>query len=503
MTARDDRAALRRQVMSGLRWSAAAYYANMAIRLAISVSLARLLAPDQFGVMALAMVLVGALGLFQDSGLSSALVQYRGRIDAAATTVVLATTTAGLALGAILWLAAPYAAAWFEQPALVDVVRALAVVLVIRGWGGAPRALLQRDMRFRTLATVECIGTVVYGATGIVLAREGFGAWSLVLAQIAAETWNAAAWWSCRPVVPTRASFDWAIARDLGAFGRHMVAANILGVVQVQLPTVVVGALLGPFSLGLYEMALRWAWMPVKGITHVTARVAYPTFVRLRDDHAALGAAYRRVLQGVLMLALPSTVGLALVASPLIATLYDDRWTGAVAPLRALAFCGLLHAIAASTGEVFKAIGRPGWVGLYAVVYDVILAIALWVLGVHAGLVGVALATVLAPGVVAIASVATVGRVLGVPLRSFAALAAGPLVATAVMSAAVLAAGALAERLDAPAWAALAWQTVAGVAVYAAAARRLEPAWWREMLASAGFGARDVDLPAGSVEAAR
>jgi lipopolysaccharide exporter len=343
-------------------------------------------------------------------------------------------------------------------------------------------------MRFRDTAAIDVAGTAVYGVVGMALAARGHGVWSLVHAQLACELTRSAVAFLRSPLRFERACLDLGVLRDLARFGRHVVAANALGMLQLQLPAMVVGKLLGATSLGLYEMALRWAWMPVQGVTHVAGRVSFPAFARLRDRPDELAAGYARAFQGIVLLALPAGVGLALAADPLIRTLYGARWDGAIAPLRVLAFTGLFHALAATTGEVFKGIGRPGFVTGLAVVYDVVLVVALWLLGMEAGLLGVAVATLVAPLVTAIAAMAVLAQLVPVRGTTLARIVARAAVASAVMATAVWAAAAASPGLAPPL--ALARSIVVGVAAYVLVVRAVEPEWFGEATSATGLRAK-------------
>ena len=475
---------LREDVVSGLRWVAASYYLNIAVRLGISIALARLLTPEQFGVMALAMAIVGGLALVQESGFSSALVQYPGAAREAAGHVWVVSVLSATVLAAALVAAAPAVSGFFEHPELADVLRFLGLMLVLRSMGNASRALLQRGMRFRDSATIDVAATAVYGVIGVALAATGHGVWSLVLAQLAADVTTSALAFVRAPL-PLARSVDFAVLRDLARFGRHMVAANVLGMLHLQLPSLVIGKMLGAGSLGLYEMGLRWAWMPVQGVTHVAGRVSYPAFARLRDRPEAVAAAYERAFQGICLLTLPAAVGLALVADPLIRTLYGNEWEGAIGPLRVLAFMGLFHALAATTGEVFKGIGRPGFITGFAVFYNAVLATMLYLLGMQAGLLGVAVATLLAPLLTALAGIVSLCRLVPVRGATFLRIGATAASAAAVMAVAVIVADASTRGF--PPAVELAVSVVVGIVTYALVIRASEPDWFRELVAATGL----------------
>jgi len=214
--------------------------------------------------------------------------------------------------------------------------------------------------------------------------------------------------------------------------------------------------------------------------------VAYPVYARLRDERERFAAGYLRVLQTIVVLALPTCIGLVLVAEPLVATLYDARWQVAVQPLRLLAFYALFAAVAATTGEVFKGAGIPRYVTLYAVLYNVVLGASLLVLRKY-GLEGIAAGTVLAPLAVAVVSLRHVAIVLGIAPRSMLVVFASPLQGSLGMAVAVSGTSRLLALAGAGSTVQLVVEVAAGALTYGAMLYRAEPAWWHEAVTTAGL----------------
>jgi PST family polysaccharide transporter len=382
------------------------------------------------------------------------------------------------------------------SPQVAPLLRALGLLFTIRGLANPPRALLQRTLGFRALAGVELGSTAMYGVVGVVLGITGFGVWALVVAQIVSEVVTAALVWWAVDFRPRLRDFDWQLARQLGGFGRHMVAASMLGMLHLQLPTILVGKLLGTEILGFYWVAFRWAQLPIQGLTYVASRVAYPVYARLRQEPGRFAEGYLRVLQTIILLAMPTSIGLALVAEPLIATLYDARWVTSVRPLRILAFYGLFAAVGSTTGEVFKGAGVPRYVTAYAVLYNVLLGAGLAIFGWTHGLQGIALATVIAPLGVALVALHRVTVLLDIRMRSITELLVAPSQGTIVMVIAVLATSRLLSLVHAGPLLRLVVEATVGALAYGAVLYRLEPAWVREALATLGVrwsGAARVD----------
>ena len=223
------------------------------------------------------------------------------------------------------------------------------------------------------------IAALTEGISALVLALRGAGYWSLVGAQLARATVTGVAAWWLAPWKPL-GWFAWARFREMARFGRHMVAGNLLGLLGSYLDNIVVGRWLGAEALGLYGTAFRWGRLPAQALGTTANQVAFPSYVAVQAEPARLKAAYLRVLHTVSTLALPASLGLLVIAPVLVATLYPPRWAGMVAPLQIFAIFGLVNALVATTGDVFKAAGRPGWIPGLAVVHLPSLAVALWFL---------------------------------------------------------------------------------------------------------------------------
>lgn len=437
--------------------------------------------------MALATTVLGLVSMVQESGLSTALIQYRGRIAPAATTALFLMTSSGILLAATTWLAAPLISGYLGYAELTDMLRTLAVLFVVHGLANTPRAILQRSMLFKRLAVIQLAATALYGIAGVSLAAWGTGVWSLVWAYLASEILSGMGAWAACPWRPDRREFDWKTGRELARFGRHILGANLFDLLRERVPILIIGKVLGADEVGYYWMSVRWASLPTEGITWVIAKVSFPFFVRVRDDADRFRDGYRRTLDLILVLAIPAAVGIALVAEPLIQTLYDARWSGAVAPLQILAFYGLFLAIAASTGAVFNTAGKSQYVFVYSAIYTAILGALLIGLGFSHGLTGIALATVVAPALIAVAAVFSACRILQLNPRTLLRLFVTPVAATCGLTAAVVIVSHAASNVGARPWSQLLCEVFAGAVAYLTLLAVVQPARLRDFLSLVGW----------------
>ena len=261
-------------------------------------------------------------------------------------------------------------------------------------------------------------------------------------------------------------------------YSRHVVLGNSLGFLGSYLDNIVVGRALGTAALGVYGAAFRWGRLPAFALSMVVSPVAFPSYVTVRDDAARFRRAYVRLLRTITTLAFPAEVGLILVAGRLVETLYPPAWFGMVVPLQIFAVFGLVNAVVGTTGDVFKAANRPGWIAAIGFVHLPALALFLY-LWVGTGPTGAALALTLAAVVSGSVAVPLALRVLELPAFTFLTALAPQALATGVMTLAVV----LTSHVlpPPPNVLALAGVCVVGVLTYGSTLILVDAAWLGEL----------------------
>jgi len=432
---------LRARVTVGLGWTGAVHWLGVAVATVTTAIVARLLVPEDFAIVAAAGALAGVVGAIQESGLGSAVVQHTGDEERAATTGFL-LNLAGASIALVVCLAlTPWLAAFFQ----IDRPGALAVAfapLWLRAWMNVPLARLQKALDFRRCAIVEAVQVFAYPAATIPLAVAGTGPWALVLGQAVAAAAGAVAAWMLSGWRPAVRDFDWTTGRSLLRFGRPLLWSTLLGMVNDRIDNWATGRMLGPAALGLYAMSFRLATLPRTGFTYVVSRVLFPAMTTLQGDERRLRDAFLKGLHWVAALAIPTTCGLALLAPEIVAVALGPRWTGSIAPLRVLAGFGLCAALAATTGDVFKATGRSALIFRIGLVHSAVLWTGLALLTRY-GLPYVALAVTGAAVVSSATAFVCALATLHVGPRALARALAAPAAGTLVMAVAVAAARAL------------------------------------------------------------
>lgn len=429
-------------------WAFAGTAASRLLWVGAFAVLARLLAPRDFGLLAFALVYITYVETIADLGTGSALVYWPDRWEEAAQVTFWSNAAAGFAWCGITLLAAPWIADFFNSPSGVPILRVLSLSFPLKFLSTTHDALCQKEMRFRVGLVPEVAMTAGKALVAVGLALAGFGVWSLVWGQLAGLAARTVALWL---LVPWRPRLRWpsGLARPMLAYGRGIIAVNLLAAVTHHADLVVVGRMLGARILGLYEMAYKVPEITVIISVWVVSKVLFPAFSRAHAEGEEVGRLYVTALRWIGLLAVPSSLGLALIAEPLVVTLFGERWREAIPILQALALYTGLRALGAHAEDVLKATGRPGLLAAIGVAKALIL-VPLLLLAARSGPVAVALTMAGVAALTLLFSVAVVCRLTRVkPLDLLAALRPS-LLAGAAMSAALLAWQRLGPGTDGP-----------------------------------------------------
>jgi O-antigen/teichoic acid export membrane protein len=461
-------ASLGTRTLRGTAWAYGSYVGGQALVLVSTAILARLLSPSEFGVVALALVFVTLLDTVSDLGLSPALVISREEeLRERAMTVFSFTVGLGALLSALTAAVAPLAALFFDEPELFGLLAVLGLNFFVRALGATHYALAQKQMDFRSRTAAELAGVLTRGATGIVLALAGFGAWSLVVGYLAGTAALTATLWALVPWRPTGRPSRAQLPRML-RFGSTLTAVDILAAVISQVDYAFVGRVLGTGALGLYALGWRIPQMLIISLAVVAGRVLFPAFASV--DREALGRAYLVSLRYATIVALPLAVGVAVLAEPLVVALFGDRWAPAVDCMRVLSLYAFGVALGIPAGIAYKATGRAG-VLLKLAIPRAALAVTSIAVFVHEGIVAVAACQAGVAALFAVINIAIASRMLEVRPGRLAVAVLPAVVAAGGMGVAVLA---VSLSIDTP-WAALAVGILVGAAVYAALLRLTAP----------------------------
>jgi O-antigen/teichoic acid export membrane protein len=323
-----------------------------------SVALARLLTPDVFGLMALALIVVRAIETFTRPGVAQALIARQGDFDDAAPTAFTLLVGRGLVIAVCLAAAAPFVGRFYESAQLGTVLQVLALSFVIGGFVNIHTIARQKDLDFRRLSYLAQITSIVGTAVTIGVAWWLRSVWALVVGQLVTGLLNSALSYY---FVGGRMRFGWnrAIARELLGYGKFIAASSIVLYVATEIDSAVIGKLLGHTELGFYTIAFTVAHLATTNLSKIAAKIMMPAYSQLQSNPAQLRSAYLRTYGFVTLAVLPASAGLIVLAEPLLFAVYGEKWLPAAVPMQVLAVFGLLRSLAAFAGYLFEGIGKP------------------------------------------------------------------------------------------------------------------------------------------------
>lgn len=428
------RVTLRHQILSGLRWSAGVRLASQLFTWAVTLVVVRLLSPDDYGLLSMAMVFVGFLYMVAEFGLGAAVVQKPEVSEAELGKVFGLVVAIHGSLCALLALTAPLIATFFDEPQLVLLIRVLSVLFLISAFQILPDALLQRRMEFRRRSLNDFAGTIAGSLTTLAGALLHWGVWALVAGSFVTQLWKSIGLNRIMPYLRWP-DFRFGGARQLLVFGSHLSTTNILWFVFTQADVVIGGKWLGKELLGFYTVAAHLASLPNQRISGIINQVAFPAFARMQADRDRVGASLLRGIRLLSFVSFPLLWGLSSVAPEFVAMILGPKWVPAILTLQILSLVMPLRMITNFVPTAIQGIGRSDIV-LTNVIFAVVVAPVALLVGVQWGLIGLSLAwLVWAPAVFLFSMIRSLPTVGLRPVALFRAMVPAAVAATMMVAA--------------------------------------------------------------------
>lgn len=460
------------QAARAVVWNYVSFAAGKVLVIVTMAVLARLLTPEEFGIVGFATLVVAYLAVLKDLGMGAALIQRRERVTEATETVYAMNLILGAVLTVLTILAAPFVAAFFREPLVTPLLRVLSFTFVLESLGSLPLVLLRRDLAFRRKLVPDVGRSLVKGIVSIGAAATGFGVWALVWGQLAGVVASVVLAWAVVGARP-RPRIHRDQLRSLTRFGGPLIITDVEFAIWSNLDYVVIGRQLGDVALGVYTLAYRLPELLIQSVWRVLAGALFPVFSRMQSDPHTLRNAFLASIRYTQVLIVPMCVGMYITAEPAVMFLFGPQWSEAVPVLRVLAIFSLAGSVGVNIGDVYKALGKTGVLARLATLELVILVPAL-LFGARHGIVGVAWAHAVVATIDTLIRLSVANRMVGTTFADIWRQLAPSLVAGAWLAAAAVpvlwwtaAAG--------PAVSLLATTAAGGVA-YLAALWRLDPA---------------------------
>jgi PST family polysaccharide transporter len=403
---------LGRHALRGGIVSVATQYTNGALQVAATIILARLLAPEDFGLVAIVWVVTSFAPLLIDFGLADATAQRSEITPGQVSSLFWLSSGIGLAVAAVVAACSPLIAAIYREPRLEPIALCTAIMFVLWGVSNQHLALLRRTMQFGRIARIQFFSTLVAIAVAIVIAIWGYGYWALVLRPITNALCVAfGAWLACRwkPGFPV---FDGEV-RSMVRFGLHVVGFSVTYNLAKAVDRIALGLFYPPDQVGYYQNATTLYENSIFSSLSQVHTVGSAALSKLQSNPAALRQKYEAALSALAFFVMPVAATLSVTAEDLTVILLGEKWRAAGSLLSIIALRGIFQAVEGSQGWLHLSVGRAdrwrNW-GIISLAVQIVLVLG----GLPFGARGVAVATVMASLLLAVPSIAYAGRPIGI-----------------------------------------------------------------------------------------
>ncbi|MDC3237184.1 lipopolysaccharide biosynthesis protein [bacterium] len=333
---------LKIKTVNALFWSFLERVGQQSIQFVISIILARLLLPEQFGLIAMLWIFMAIAQVFVDSGFSKALIQKQDVSYTDECSIFYFNILIGFIMAGILCAISPSIARFYSQPLLFPLTCTFSVNLVINAFSIVQVSLLTKKLDFKSQLIVSTAATVISGVIGIYMALNGYGVWSLVFQYISSNLSRTYLLWVLSSWRPSFI-FSFASLKSMLPFGSRLTISFLIDIIFQNIYYVIIGRIFSSSDLGFYSRARHFQQLAVDNIANVVGRVIFPTLSSIQNDLPRLKRGTRKVMTMMVMVNFPLMIGMAIVAEPMILLLLTEKWAQSIVYLQLLCIVGFLY----------------------------------------------------------------------------------------------------------------------------------------------------------------
>lgn len=333
---------LKNKTVKGVGWQAVDKIANYGISFIVGIVLARLLSPDEYGLLGIIGIFIAVFNIILDSGLSSALIRKQDVTDEDYCTVFYTNLILSLVLTATLFWGAPLIAKFFERPELMAPIKVMSFIIIINALSLTQQARLTKAVDFKTQTKISLISHIISGIIGIAMAFAGCGIWALVAQQISSRLFTTILLWIYNKWIP-KFVFSFNSFKELFGFSWKLLTASVIDTLFRQMYQTVIGKFYSPATLGQYTRAQQYANMGSSTFGMVVKNVSFPVLSSIQDDKTRLKDSYRQIIKVSMFVAFFMMFLLAACAKPLIVVLIGEKWLPCVPMMQILCFEMVLY----------------------------------------------------------------------------------------------------------------------------------------------------------------
>jgi lipopolysaccharide exporter len=423
---------LSQRVAKGGIWVLVLRVLGKGFRIIRLIILARLLAPDDFGLFGIALLAMSTLSTFSETGFTTALVQKKKDISQYLDTAWSVSILRGFVLFILLFISAPYVALFFDNSGVAPLIQVIGVAMLLAGFTNIGIVYFQKELEFNKQFAYQLSTTLADFIVVVVAAFILRSVWALVFGQLIGNLTGLIASYILHPYRP-RLRFELRKARELFEFGKWVFGSTILMFLLHQGDDAFVGKVLGITMLGFYQMAYRIANIPTTEITHVISQVTFPAYAKMQDNLPRLRESYLRVLQFIACISFPIAGLIFILAPDFTRLVLGEKWMPIIPAMQVLALWGFISSIGATTIPFFSSTGKPEIQTKLQVVALILLSIFIYPLSINFGIVGTSLAVLISTLVPYVLAFCIVIKTISCKKISFVMLTIFPFIHTVLL----------------------------------------------------------------------
>ncbi len=348
-----------RNAIMGVVLNLGSYLLTRGLNLVITIALARVLAPEGMGLIAAALLAVEIVSIINGFGLRESLIYERSRSRALQTTAFLIVMAIAFIQMGLMMLGAPFATHFVDDPEIVPLLLVLALLFPVTTLGVVPEAMLLKELKFKKTAQAEAISVVFKAAFAISLVYMGYGVWGFVVGMFAGHATRTVALWLLAGWRPARPDTDVKAAIKLISYGAHIVFNTFIGFFRKRADQLAIVGAMGDAALGIYFVAARIPDIVMFGVSVTVSKIVFPTFAGASADHETLRRMYFNTIYGSMLVMAPVSIGMMAISPLVVPILFGGEWLAAIPVLLILSLTGIPQTVGWTSGDVFKATGRP------------------------------------------------------------------------------------------------------------------------------------------------
>ncbi|MGB7582219.1 MAG: lipopolysaccharide biosynthesis protein [Sedimentisphaerales bacterium] len=347
---------LRNKLIKGTIWNSIAQFGTVGFNFVLTFILARLLSPEDYGLLGMVTVITGFLGYFSEFGMIDSLVRKQNHDELDENTVFWGGIFFSVIIYILIYIISPYISLFYDKQELTSISRCASLVFIIGSYGIVPLALQFKELNYRAISIVSLISLFISGIIAILLAYKGLGVWTLVI-QLLVQTLVSSVGYFL--FIPWRPRFKFSIIRfrELLEFGLHRTFNNLIKFFSENIDRLLIGKILGSVPLGYYTMAFRLIRFPAEKFTSIFGKMLFPAFARMQNDTGRMRRNYLKVtiLGGLIIL--PFVIILLFATEPLIRWTIGEKWMPICGLVRILAIYLLIFSISLADEPIVLLLG--------------------------------------------------------------------------------------------------------------------------------------------------